>query len=192
MNDEESSVGANDYKERAVRAFANIGIRLNPNELEGEPYYRTLTATIASIDGNNGARGVIDVTFEGLVNEEECVLQATREIYGRAFVAGITCVATIVENEVTEYSLRFADGKSSFVIELDPEGIVRSAYRESIEQNEFPKNLTPVLHKFPKFPELLKSFTTTSLDPNNPSTLFSPVGDDQKELVAGLELKKSI
>lgn len=192
MSGEESNLGANNYRDRAIKAFASYGISLNPQQLEGKPY-KQLVATLDYREGANERIGIIDVTFEGsATSEEEYFLHAGREISrkGGFFGAGITCLALVVKGEVKEYKIHFASYKSGYMVVLNPAGVVQEAYQEYAENDDQDYGeIVSLIQKFPPFPVLLQRFITTPLDPNDPSSLFSALGNLPNELTTRLELK---
>lgn len=197
MLDEESSPRI-DFKDTAIKAFARYGIVLDPRQVEGErerpDSLLGLTRFSANLDSQKTASGnesLIRVTFVGL--QDDFSLEAYRDILNKYGIgAGITCMANIDKGEVKNYKIYFAlqNAKYTMTIELSPDGEVLQVDRTFPGDDEDQANIS-LINKFPPFPVLLQRFTTTPLDPNNPASLFSPLGDLSNELAAKLALPVS-
>lgn len=186
MLDEEVNLGSDNYKDRASKIFAEYGISVDPQSINGDPY-SSLGEFTAVLDSKNGQTENESMVI--LILERD-FLQVLRNIYSKSgtLIAGISCAADISNGEVTGYKLRFATLKTGYVLELSSEGIVTYAYREYSPESEDYEEMVPSIQKFPPFPILFQRLATAPLNPDQPSSLFSPIGNLPKELEAKLEI----
>ncbi len=185
MPDEEVKVGNDDYKDRASKIFARFGVSVDPQQIEGSPDNPDNTVLTAELDhkeGVNGNESSINLTLE------RDFLQVLRDIYSKngSLIAGIGCSADISNGVVDGYKLRFVTQKLGYVVELSPDGIVTHAYQEYSPNSDDYEKVAPSIQKFPSFPILFQKLATATLNPDQPSSLFSPIGNLPKELEAEL------
>lgn len=186
MPDEEVSLGNNDYKDRASKIFARYGVTVDPQYIEGELYTlgEQFTVVLDSKEGVTGNESSVTLSLE------YNFLQVLRDIYSKngVLVAGIGCSADISNGVVDGYKLRFVTSRSGYVLELSPEGIVTNAYQEYSPESDDYEKVIPSVQKFPSFPILFQRLAIAPLNPDQPSSLFSPIGNLPKELEAELEI----